>query len=160
MTDVTLRAGRPDDAESLLAIHRASILCLGLTAYSEAQCRSWAHGLTPHGYRQQMDAGETYFAAICEDEMLGFCSYQGNEIMGLFADPNNARRGIGTALLRKVETDIWSSGVREIALDAALPAVPFYKAHGYRTREISSYLTRGGAYIVYHRMFKTSKISD
>lgn len=160
MLDVMIRVAGPDDAESLLVIHRASILRLGLTTYSEAQCRSWAHGLTPQGYQRAMEAGETYFVATRGDKIVGFCSYQGNEIEGLFVGPDHVRRGIGTSLLRQVETDIWSTVVEEILLDAALPAVPFYKAHGYSTREASSSLTRGGAEIAYHRMFKTSNTSE
>lgn len=156
MAEVNLRAGHPNDAESLLAIHRCSILRLGLTVYSEVQCRSWAYGLTAKGYETTMDAGEKYFVASQQDEIIGFCSYQFNEIKGLFVHPDNARHGIGTALLTRVEADINSILSEEIVLDAALPAVPFYKALGYSTRYISSSLTRGGANIEYHRMFKTA----
>lgn len=155
LTGLRIRAGTAADGPALLAVHRASILGLGRPALTQAQCESWAHGLSASGYASSMAEGERFLVAHCDDDLVAFCSYRPNEIEGLFVHPDHARQGAGAALLLKAETELRSGGATEIDLRAALPAVPFYQAQGYVILRTEDWLTRGGEHITACDMVKT-----
>lgn len=46
-------------------------------------------------------------------------------------DPALHRSGVGAALVRRLEADARSRGVRQVVMNARLTAVPFYAALGY-----------------------------
>ena len=63
------------------------------------------------------------------DEILGFVSMMGNEIGGLFVDPNHHRKGIGKALVKKVAE---MHEVMEVEVfNKNLIARPFYEKEGF-----------------------------
>jgi len=155
MREAVLRPGHPDDAADLLALHVASIRGLGPSRYSAAQCDSWAHGLTAAGYVRAMKSGERFWVAEGAEGLEGFCSWKGPRIEGLFVHPGSARLGLGTGLLRRAEAAISESGAAQIDVEAALPAVPFYTARGYRTDASFVAPTRGGVGIEALRMAKS-----
>jgi GNAT superfamily N-acetyltransferase len=54
-------------------------------------------------------------------------------IRSVFVDPNRARAGIGSGLMRHIERDAYRCGVRNLRLMATLSGVDFYRARNYRT---------------------------
>jgi GNAT superfamily N-acetyltransferase len=56
-------------------------------------------------------------------------------IRGFFVRPRWARRGIGTALLKKCEEQAWAAGFRSVELLATLPGQRLYASHGYFSGE-------------------------
>jgi predicted GNAT family N-acyltransferase len=53
------------------------------------------------------------------------------QIRYMAVDPSQRSRGVGTAMLRELESFAVKSGVREIKLSARQEAVQFYLANGY-----------------------------
>jgi len=56
-------------------------------------------------------------------------------IISLDVDAKHRRRGVGTMLLERLESNLAARGVRSILLETAIDneaAVAFWKAHGYR----------------------------
>jgi predicted GNAT family N-acyltransferase len=53
------------------------------------------------------------------------------QIRYMAVDPSQRSRGVGTAMLRELESFAVKSGVREIKLNARQEAVQFYLANGY-----------------------------
>ena len=77
--------------------------------------------------------------ALDENKIAGFIVSEENpplaHIITLDVDQKHRRRGIGTALLEKLESNLAARGVRSILLEAAsdnAAAVAFWKRHGYR----------------------------
>jgi len=77
--------------------------------------------------------------AIDDNKIAGFIVSEENpplaHIITLDVDEAHRRRGIGTALLEKLESDLAARGVRSILLETASDndaAVAFWKLHGYR----------------------------
>lgn len=138
----------------MLEVHRAAILELGRSTYTLEECHSWAHGLALHGYKSAMAGGEHFIVAVSDSEVIGFCSFESNEILGLFIAPANARLGVATQLLRQAEEQILANGAEEIFLDAALSAEEFYIASGYIKFQSGPWLTRGGRELISVRMSK------
>ncbi|WP_176728071.1 GNAT family N-acetyltransferase [Rhizobium sp. YK2] len=153
-----VRFGSVNDADAICRIHRRSILELGRSSYGPEQCDSWATGLLPQNYRDAMVLkGETFLVAETNGSVVGFCSFKGDEIVGLYVDPQNGRQGVGTSLLRVAEEQILAFGNRSIILNAALSALDFYLAHGFRELERKPWKTRGGIEIEVCSMEKTGE---
>ena len=62
---------------------------------------------------------------------LHFNSPEEAQIRYMAVDPNFARRGVGSAILRELEARARTAGVHRIVLNAREAAVPFYRRHGY-----------------------------
>ena len=56
---------------------------------------------------------------------------QAAKIRAFFVDPDNARRGIGSLLLDRCESEARAHGFARVELMATLPGVKLYAARGY-----------------------------
>ena len=140
-----IRPAEKSDAKALLAVHRRSILELGVSAYAREECESWAAGLTSEGYVEAMTTGgEDYLVALSGTELVGFCSFKHDEVMGLFVVTEASGVGLGTRLLEHAETVMRNRGEVSFRLTAALSALPFYQRRGYCVRQRKPWKTRGG----------------
>ncbi len=154
---VTIRAGTPADAEAIWRVHRRSILELGRAFYSQAEVESWAHGLVPERYADNMATGkETFYVAVDPGgSVIGFCSFRDDEVRGLYVDPSVARCGAGGALLRRAEADLLAAGHSRIWLQASRAGQPFYESKGYEAVAEYPWKSRGGLEIMVKRMEKS-----
>jgi GNAT superfamily N-acetyltransferase len=129
----------------LLAVHTGAILATSDEFYTEAQRQSWAHGMMAEGYARARDSGETFILATsANDTIIGFCSWDAKQIVGLYVDRNQQGRGIGSLLLRHGEAALRASGVTLSRIHSSLPAVSFYEAHGYVVISRAMHSSRGG----------------
>lgn len=145
MDELRIRVGTLEDVEAILKVHRQSILGLGQVSYTKEECQSWASGLEQGQYRDAMTRdGETYLVAENGENLVGFCSYKSNEIIGLYVDPAAGREGIGTRLMRAAEEEIAIDRPMLITLNAALSALAFYQSQGYGVISTRKWKTRGG----------------
>ncbi len=51
----------------------------------------------------------------------------------LYVHPDAARRGVASALMARVESEIAAAGFNTASLHAMLPAIPFYRQQGWRS---------------------------
>ena len=142
----SVRSGAPADGKAILRVHLRAILAQGTAAYSKAEVRSWAAGLVPEGYGEDMaKEGATFLVAVDGmQRVIAFCSYMGDEVTGLYVDPAWSRRGVGRDLLKRAETDIAAAGNDSVGVVASLIAQPFYESEGYELILRRSWKTRGG----------------
>lgn len=93
--------------------------------------------------------------AVEENHIAGFILSEENpplaHIITLDVAEKQRRRGVGTALLEKLESNLAARGVRSILLETATDneaAVAFWKRHGYRSEAVLKryYLGRVDAY--------------
>jgi len=74
---------------------------------------------------------ETMFVAERAGSVVGFCCVLGNEVRGLYVDPETGR-GTGSALLKRAEAVALQGDPAEVRLTSTLNAVPFYERQGYQ----------------------------
>jgi putative acetyltransferase len=143
---IALRAGSPADGTAIRDLHEASIRAFGISAYTAEEVESWIGVLEPHRYGEAMTRGGEIFV-VAEDAgsaLAGFCSYKGDEIIGLYVAPGRGRQGIGSALLAAAEAAITASGHSRIRIGASLSGRAFYEAKGYRVVGDRIWKSRGG----------------
>lgn len=143
-SEISFRPMRPDDGPALVRLHRRAILLQGVRAYTPDLARSWAYGLEAHGYAESAERGELLEVAQIGPAVVGFCGAQDGEISGLYVDPAFQRLGVASGLMRRALKRIYAEGRDAARVTAALGAVPFYEAMGFRTLRGRIQETRGG----------------
>lgn len=134
MPGPAIRRARVSDAPALARVQRASVRGLAREAYSPRQIAVWAR-LGPLYHLWALTAGrEVAFVAEAGGRILGFASVKGGEVTAVFVRPAAAGRGIGSALLARVEAEARRRGARRLVVKASLNGLPFYRARGYRGR--------------------------
>ena len=142
---VILRPWDEEDGPAMADLHRRAILATTDEFYSQEQRESWAHGLDGKGYAKSAADGEIYIIAVDEDDKpLGFCGFKGNEICGLYVDPDHQGKGIGYKLALRAIANITQTTPDKLIIDSSLPAVGFYEQFGYRKVKEVTHDTRGG----------------
>jgi ribosomal protein S18 acetylase RimI-like enzyme len=137
--DLEIRRADASDADAIAEAHRDSIRSIGGAFYPSTDVDAWQDGLTSDLYLRAMERGEVFFIATGAVDgaslVLGFASdYRIHDaIHGTSAYVRGlaARRGIGTALLRRAEAHAAAHGARNIQIEASLAGVEFYRANGY-----------------------------
>lgn len=130
-----MRQAGPSDAEHIAVAHVHSIRTLGPLFYPPGVVDDWADGLTADVYRRAMAGGEIFFIAVTEQTVLGFASDYRREGAehgtSVYVRGDMARRGIGTALLKRAEAEAIARGATSVHVEASLAGVEFYKANGF-----------------------------
>lgn len=128
---IRVRAARLADARAIARVMRAAIRGLAREAYSPARLRAWS-SLPPLYHAWAMTAGgEAYVVAEGAGGVVGYAARRGGEVTAVFVAPRAARRGVGGALLARVERDARRRGVGRLVVRAARSAVAFYEAAGF-----------------------------
>jgi putative acetyltransferase len=141
-SDVVIRLADLMDVDAIAEAHRDSIRSLGPRCYSRRDVEAWQEGLTGDLYRNAMQGGEVFFVAEGRvggvELILGFSSDYRLEGTthgtSVYVRGAAARRGIGTALLRRAEKHAVESGATSIQIEASLVGYEFYRANGYIER--------------------------
>ncbi|MGF1593870.1 MAG: GNAT family N-acetyltransferase [Kiloniellaceae bacterium] len=144
-----IRRARASDAGQLFAVHERAVRVLGRRAYNDSQVESWVHGNDPQRYLEAMrDDGEIFEVAVARLRgIVGFCGRKDEEVRSLYVDPDWARLGVGSALLRRAETAIAAAGHDRVTIGASLSGLHFYERHGYRVVKHRHWRSRGGLMI-------------
>jgi GNAT superfamily N-acetyltransferase len=82
------------------------------------------------------------------------------QIRYMAVDPSQRSRGVGTAILRELESLAIKSGIREIKLDAREDAVMFYQANGYELVRPSHRLFGLVQHFEMQKRFRAAAIAD
>jgi GNAT superfamily N-acetyltransferase len=80
---------------------------------------------------------------------------QAAKIRAFFVDPDHARRGIGSMLLKYCETEARNHGFKQVELMATLPGVKLYAARGYAGSDMVHFDVGSGETIEFIPMRKT-----
>jgi putative acetyltransferase len=152
ISDVLIRQAGPSDVEAIAEAHRDSIQTIGPDFYARTDVDAWQEGLSGDVYLRAMDRGEVFFIASGHvggtDVVLGFSSDYviegGTHGTSVYVRGMAARRGIGTALLRRAEAHGAARGAMRVEIEASLAGVEFYKANRYiEVRTVDTRLRSG-----------------
>jgi GNAT superfamily N-acetyltransferase len=153
LVTVVLRKAVPADIPLLKALIARSARDLSVDDYRPSQVEGALRGA--FGVDSQLLADETYFVAEEDGELVGCGGWsfrstlfggdahqardaslldpktQAAKIRAFFVDPSKARRGIGSLLLDRCESEARAHGFSRVELMATLPGVKLYAARGY-----------------------------
>ncbi len=150
-----LREARLSDAAEIARVMRASIRRLARGAYTSRQIAAWSSLPALYHAWAMTAGGEEYIVAEEDGTIVGYAARRRGELTAVFVAPSQARSGIGTRLLRRVEDEARRKGVRSLVVRAALGAVPFYETMGYRGSRRTRVPLPGRAFLTAVTMRKT-----
>jgi putative acetyltransferase len=126
------RRATASDAKAILRVRVAAIQGLASSHYPQAEIESWCAARTV----------ESYYAEI--EQKVVLVHEQDNELVAvgqlnpttafieaIYVHPSHSSRGVGQRLLYALEVIAAERGIRELALEASLNAVEFYRQAGY-----------------------------
>lgn len=142
-----IRTATNADKEHISQVHVASIKNLCNTHYSREQLGSWTSALTPSAYDHALR--EKVFL-VAEDPGkgllgLGMLDIENAQISAIYIHPDAAGRGIGTLLLRELESIAHESTIDELTVHATLNAQGFYTRLGYVERFMTTHTLPDGS---------------
>jgi predicted kinase/GNAT superfamily N-acetyltransferase len=126
----SFRKATVNDAARMFDIRKHSILELAPRGMSVPQSEEWASRLTPDVMIQRFGIAEFWIAEV-DSVIVGWVGIRGNEIYGLYVDPQFVNKGIGSRLLRLAEEIMLAKGFTKAWLDASWNAEAFYSQQGY-----------------------------
>jgi putative acetyltransferase len=122
----------PQDVTLLTELFVNSVLELGVEDYGEEELSAWAAVAEDEEAFAARLAPLLTLIAFVKGEEAGFVSLKDNAVIEmLYVSPDHAMKGIGTALVRAVETLAGHRGVKTISVDASDMAEPLFKKLGY-----------------------------
>lgn len=150
---VEVREAEPADRRAIRDVHVASVRGLAADSYDDAVIEAWTgdEDRDPSVYAVD-DEDAVFLVADDGGGVVGFgeladgpdatASYDvvaDAEIGAVYVAPDRAGEGVGSALLRELETRARPRGVSTVVLTASVNAVAFYEHHGYERVERTAY---------------------
>ena len=127
----SIRPAHADDLFQLLRIQTDSLRTLCLSDYSSLELEALiAHNL----YHFSLGGYRSEFILVAEVDrvIVGWSALLGSRISAIYVHPQFIRQGIGSQLLRALETQAIQSQFSTLQVAASLTARPFYQCHGYQ----------------------------
>ena len=125
------RLATSDDATDLFGVRRRSILGLAPPGISVGEAEAWAAKLTLSGMQQKLRDLEIWMAEL-DGVAAGWGAIRGDMLEGLYTAPEYAGRGVGAALLDRLEGLMRGRGIEAVRAEASSNAREFYLRRGYR----------------------------
>jgi GNAT superfamily N-acetyltransferase len=173
-----LRHATLDDKPELIELIARSARELSADDYTPAQIEGALRGA--FGVDSQLIADRTYFVVEADDKLVacggwskrrtlfGSDARSGRDaaeldpavdaakIRAFFVDPAYARRGLGSAILERCESEARACGFRRYEMMATLPGARLYARYGYTGTERVQYEVQPGVMIEFIPMSKTA----
>ena len=113
-------------------LHDRAVLKLCQNDYTTEQLMGWVNKSSLEKYLWRLETQRIFIAEL-DGKMLGFVRWYSktDELCSICVDPEIARQGIATKLMKFACIDAIEHDVSELWLDASLTAVPFYQALGW-----------------------------
>lgn len=132
MSALDIRLAQPDDRLKLIELQRRASLM-----WDDVRDQLLERPeLIDEAIPEEMIAGNQVFVAHRGEHILGFATivtHEGNdaELEGLFVEPSEWRKGIGTALVRAIEREAQAWGANRLHVIANRNVRGFYEALGF-----------------------------
>jgi putative acetyltransferase len=143
---VVVRPMRADEARTFLDIHGRSIRGLAAHHYTPDVIDAWTVALTEENVRRFLKNPDQEIRLIAELDGeavgLGALVPQHSELRACYVAPEAARKGVGSAVVEKLERIAIEHGLTQLALQASINAEPFYLALGYEVVERGEHILR------------------
>ena len=139
--DVNIRPAIVADAIAIIDLHFAAVHHSAGSFYPPEVLNSWSTQPDETRYdhiRRALEKGEELFV-VAEDAsgVIGFGSIVPllQELRAVYVHPRAGRRGVGSAILRRLEQLALDRGVLQLQMDASINAEAFYRRAGYEILE-------------------------
>jgi len=129
-----IRKPRIEEAERIVALQIDTSRRVNGKDYPPEVIEAWvAHRRVDH--MQWLINNGQCLVCVNGSDLLGVGIIRDNEIRGLFVSPDHQSRGVGSALLDRMESLARAVGLISMRTDLTVTAIGFYKSKGYEEIE-------------------------
>lgn len=143
-----IRSYTAADAPAILELFRGTILTVNMEDYTQKQCEVWANSFSSiEDLHFRLTAS---FTVIAEQngQVIGFGNLNDQrEIDLLYTHKNFQGRGMGSALLKELESAAYLKKYEELSTEASITARDFFLSKGYFQVEEQNKCVRGTEFI-------------
>jgi putative acetyltransferase len=138
------------DVAALASVFTDSVHSISAADYSLEQLAAWAPEPPDIEYWREQIPKLIGFVAEHDSEIVGFVSYEPHgHLHHLYVRGGFQRRGVASALYRRVEQEALSHGVRRIFTEASVAARPFFERAGFHVIAPQEVAHRGFSFTNY-----------
>jgi putative acetyltransferase len=159
--DLNIRPAIVADAKAIIDLHFAAVHQSASGFYPPEVLNSWSTQPDETRYehiRGSIEKGEELLV-VAEDAsgVIGFGSIVplSQELRAVYVHPRAGRRGVGSAILSRLEQLALDRGVLQLQLDASINAEAFYTRAGYEVLERGFHRLRSGREMACLKMKKS-----
>lgn len=131
-----IRKFRREDFNIIRDLHEKTVRYVNSIDYTKEQIETWP-GISDNysSLLKSLEKSISYVALI-NNKIVGFGDINNlGYISRLYTDKDFQGKGIGSALLKKLEEEAMNLGLKEIKLESTTSAKPFYESKGYEVIE-------------------------
>ena len=162
--NITLRLGQKGDMRKRIDVHYRAVHEIASNDYPPEILNSWGRMFSEselnkreekHDARIEKDENIVVVAEI-GGKIVGFgeVAPQTNELTAMYVDPNFKRRGIATAILKRLESLAREESLKYLQLSSSLTAVPFYLKNGFKVESRKTHTLSTGVKMACAKMNK------
>lgn len=145
MEDVEIGPATEADAARIWKVRTAAITGLCGGHYPAEIVNAWAAVPLHQGFIDLLREMPFFVGRNAHGIVAsGFLDLERARVEGMFVLPGFTRRGIGRAILRRLEDVARAEGLPRLSLDSTLNAAPFYARQGYVELSAGSWHHPGG----------------
>jgi putative acetyltransferase len=145
---VTVREMRPEDARRFLEIHHAAVRGIAARDYPASVVEAWAPPITDQVIERFLANGDREVRLVAEIDAgpvgIGAIVISNSELRACYVAPSATRRGVGSALVAKIERIAREHCLDHLELESSITAEPFYSALGYQVESRGEHLLSPG----------------
>ena len=130
-----VRKAQPDDCENAMELSFRTFLKYEAKEYGPEGIRNFAEFVTDESLKKMFLQGNyLMFVAVEGEKIIGLISLRsGNHISLLFVDDKYHRRGVGTALVKYLQSYmLFYTKQERLTVNAAPYGIPFYHRIGFK----------------------------
>lgn len=149
-TGIRVRAAVAADAVPIANVHYSAVQHVAASAYPSAVINAWAKMPDETRYQEFASAisGDRERLFVAEDETgivaFGALVPAKCEVRAVYVHALVCRRGVGTAILHKLEFEALGYGCRILHLEASVNSESFYRKNGYEVIRQAFHQLSGG----------------
>ncbi|MFJ3264300.1 GNAT family N-acetyltransferase [Pseudomonas sp. NPDC086581] len=129
--DVLIRKAHNDDAKAISQVIVATVRESNSQDYPASVIESVVLNFTPARVTELLEH-RLVFVALLDGEIVGTGALDSHAVRSLFIAPRQQRKGIGQALMARIENAALERGVEALLVPSSLTAESFYARLGYR----------------------------
>ena len=139
-----IREFRPGDEAALAAVLGSAVHDLAKADYTPEQLAAWAPAVFDEARWGERVRALHPFVAEIEGTPVGYADLQpSGYIDHFFVTGTHARRGIGSALMARIEREARARGIAELFANVSLTAERFFARHGFLVEARQVVVSRG-----------------
>ena len=128
---LTIRQACSDDAKAISQVIVAAVRESNGQDYPARVIESVMAHFMPERVIELLEQ-RLVFVALLDDKIVGTGALDGDAVRSLFVAPQQQRKGIGQALMDRIEKAALERGIEALLVPSSLTAESFYARLGYR----------------------------